>query len=99
MVPGGARPLVFPGEARVGASAFMVIDSNQIQIGDHLERYDLHRDRVDILVEGNLETVPATVRSVFALESGAATDDAESLRNGWVMVAFFDLPDAGGGAF
>lgn len=92
------RPLVFPGEARLGASAFMVIDSNDILIGDHLERYDLHRDRVEILVEGNQDTVPATLRSVFAVEAAGATPQAEANPN-WSMVAFFDLPDETQGAF
>jgi hypothetical protein len=96
---GAFQPLVFPGEARLGASAFMVIDSNYFQIGDQLEHYDLHRDRVKIVVQGNLGTAEATVRSVFALESGRATDDAEARRNAWVMVAFFDLPDESDGIF
>lgn len=90
------QPLVFPGEARLGASAFMVIDSNQFQIGDQLERYDLYRDRVKIAVEGNLGSAYANVRSVFAVESGRATDDAELRPNAWTMVAFFDLPDSAG---
>ena len=93
------KPLVFPGEAHLGASAFMVIDANHIPIGDHLERYDLHRDRVEILVEGNLDTVPATVRSVFAVEAGRATIEAEDRPNTWLMAAFFDLPDETQGAF
>jgi hypothetical protein len=96
---GAFQPLVFPGEARLGASAFMVIDSNHLQTGDHFERYDLHRDRVRILVEGNLGTVPAEVRSVFTVESGRATIDAQARRNAWVTVAFFDLPDETQGAF
>jgi hypothetical protein len=87
------RPLVFPGEARLGASAFMVIDSNQFMIGDELERYDLHRDRVKILVEGNIGTAEADLRSVFTIETGRATDDAELRRNTWATIAFFDLPD------
>lgn len=96
---GAYQPLVFPGEARLGASAFMVIDSNKIQTGDHLERYDLHRGRVQVLVEGNRATVAANLRSVFAVESGRATIDAEARPNAWVMVAFFDLPDASAEAF
>ena len=92
-------PYVFPGEARLGASVLMVIDSNQFGIGDQLERYDLHRDRVRILVEGNLGTAPANLRSVFAIESGQATLDAELRRNAWMMVALFDLPDETSGAF
>jgi hypothetical protein len=73
----------------------MVIDSNQFLIGDELERYDLHRDRVEILVEGNLSEAPANLRSVFAIETGRATDDAELRPNTWAMVAFFDLPASG----
>jgi hypothetical protein len=94
---GPYQPLVFPGEARLGASAFMVIDSNQFQIGDHLERYDLHRERVRIVVEGNADSADADVRSVFAIETGRATDDAEIRANSWVMVALFDLPDESAG--
>jgi hypothetical protein len=96
---GPYQPLVFPGEARLGASAFMVIDSNQFQIGDQLERYDLHRGRVQIRVEGNANSALANVRSVFAIETGRATRDAELRANSWVMVAFFDLPDATTGLF
>src|SRR5262249_25112296 len=96
---GPYQPLVFPGEARLGASAFRVIDSNYIQIGDHLEHYDLDRDRVAIEVRGNLGPAPATVRSVFSLESGGATGDARARRNSWVTVVLFDLPQLGAGAF
>lgn len=88
------QPLVFPGEARLGASALMVIDSNQFQIGDQLESYDLHRDRVKILVEGDQGTAYANLRSVFAVETGRATTDSKLRRNSWVMLALFDLPTA-----
>ena len=88
------RPLVFPGEARLGASLFMVIDSNQISIGDDLERYDLTRDRVKIEIEGNLDSVTVQPRSVFTVEAGRATVEAEARANTWLTVAFFDLPDA-----
>jgi hypothetical protein len=91
---GNAQPLVFPGEARLGASAFMVIDSNQMQIGDHYEHYDLYRDRVELLFEGNLGSIELDVRGVFSLETGRATDDAEARTNSWVTVALFDLPTA-----
>jgi hypothetical protein len=96
---GATQPLVFPGEARLGASVFMAIDSNLFGIGDHLERYDLHRDRVQIFVQGNLATVEAEVRSVFAVESGRPTADAEFGISSWMMVALFDLPDASANAF
>jgi hypothetical protein len=72
----------------------MVIDSNQLQIGDELEHYDLHRDRVKILVEGDQGTAYANVRSVFAVETGRSSVDARLRRNSWVMVALFDLPTA-----
>ena len=65
---GPYQPLVFPGEARAGASALMVIDSNQFQIGDQLERYDLHRHRVTIVVEGSSGEADAGLRSVFSIE-------------------------------
>lgn len=91
------KPLVFPGEARLGASVFMVVDSNDIAVGDHLERYDLHRDRVRIRVEGNLATVTVAPRSVFTVETGRATPGAAASR--WTTVAFFDLPTAAAGAF
>lgn len=91
---GPYQPLVFPGEARLGASALMVIDSNHMQVGDTLEHYDLHRERVRILfVDDNEETVPVTLRSVFAVESGRATPDAAARPNAWTMAALFDLPD------
>jgi hypothetical protein len=96
---GPYQPLVFPGEARAGASALMVIDSNQFQIGDQLERYDLHRDRVAIVVDAANGEADATLRSVFSIESGRATDDAELRKNAWLMVAFFDLPDASTGIY
>jgi len=96
---GPFQPLVFPGEARLGASAFMVIDSNYFQIGDQLERYDLDRHRVAIEVQGNLGSAPAAVRSVFSLESGRATGDAKARQNAWVTVVLFDLPSASSGVF
>jgi hypothetical protein len=96
---GAYQPLVFPGEARLGASALMVIDSNQIAVGDHFERYDLEPSRVEILVDGNLATVAANVRSVFSVETGRATPDSEQRPNTWVTVALFDLPTAASNAF
>lgn len=73
----------------------MVIDSNQISTGDDLERYDLHRDLVEIDVEGNLGgSVTVQPRSVFTVEAGRATVEAEARPNTWLTVAFFDLPDA-----
>ena len=93
------KPLVFPGEARLGGSALMIVDANDIAIGDDLERYDLHRSRVEIDVVGNAGTAPATIRSVFAVEAARATQDAEDRPNGWSMVALFDLPEAADGAF
>ena len=96
---GAIQPLVFPGEARLGASAFMVIDSNEFLFGDNLERYDLDRNRVQIFVQGNLATVEANLRSVFAIEAGRPTGITEVRRHSWMLVALFDLPDAAAGAF
>src|SRR5215510_14611601 len=79
-------PLVFPGEGRLGSSAMMVIDTNYVPTSDDLERCDLDRDRVAVFLEGNLGIAEATVRSVFSVESGRATVDAELHPNAWVTV-------------
>lgn len=93
---GTGRPVVFPGEALLGASAAIVIDSNYIPtgIGDALEHYDLHSGRVRILIEDTTGTAPATLRSVFPLHAEASSVMAASAPGAWFLIALFDLPQA-----
>lgn len=89
-----ARPVVFPGEAYLGATVLIAIDSNYIPVVDNWERHDLHRDRVRVVLDDDSgDGAPAHVRSVFDVNSGRSSTIAEDGRLGdWLTVAMVDLP-------
>ncbi len=95
----GVQPtqgLVFPGEARLGGSAAFAIDSNYILLADATERYDLHRDRVQIRIadDSGGPGPLATVRSVFSADASANSILSKTAPGAFVTVAIFDLPSA-----
>jgi hypothetical protein len=92
----GDEPLVFPPEARLGATAAILIDSNYIKLADEWEFYDLKSDRIEIFLEdASSAQEQATVRQVFDLEASSWSRYAATSPGAWVTVALFDLPQSG----
>jgi len=95
--PGGPTDLesaVFSGEARLGGTAAIAIDSNYIPASDPFELYDIAPSRVSVFITDDLDVeVQAIVRAVFPLAQARSSKLAAAGR--WITVALFDLPESG----
>lgn len=95
--PGGPTDFesaVFSGEARLGGTAAIAIDSNYIPASDSVELYDIAPTRVTVFITDDLDVeLQATVRAVFPLVQ--ARSSKVDLPGRWITVALFDLPESG----
>ncbi len=94
----GGIPILAPGEAKLGATALVFVDTNGIPNGDLYEHYDLSRDNVTLGIEDAAGVQVFAPRAVVGFQDlrTAETVPNDILKGAGrqIFAAVFDIPES-----